>query len=406
MAESQPADLALMRELNEQRVLTLLRQEGPISRAELARRSNLSRSTISSIIAALLASNIVQETGIGYSNGGRRPIMVEFNYQSSYAIGVELGDTALTILLTDLAANVLRRVHAPFDITAGPETCLAQLVAQINRVLKDAQVLPAKVVGVGVGVPGPLAYATGRPVTPPAMPGWHDIPLRALLEDALGLPVFVENDANLGALAEHHWGAAQGCDNLAYVYLGDGGIGCGLILDGKLYRGDVGSAGEIGHLTIEEHGPACRCGAFGCLEALAGTPALLRRARALGLNCANTGDLIRLAEAGNRQAAALLHTTGEYLGVALANLLNMINPGCVVIGGALSAAGERLFEPLHATLRQRGLGVAVEHVAIVPGALGYEVVAVGAVSLVIQHEFRFPTTMRAWNGARQEVVQV
>src|SRR5262245_59460101 len=296
MSESQPADLALMRELNERIVLGLLRQQGPISRAELARRSNLSRSTISSIIATLLAFDVVHETGIGNSQGGRRPIMIEFNYQSGFVIGIELGNTTLTVLLTDLAATVLRRVHVPFDITKSPEACIAQVITQVNLVLKEARVNRAKIVGIGVGVPGPLAYASGRPVAPPVMPGWHNVPLRKLLEDALGMRVFVENDANLGALAEHRWGAARGYDNVAYLYLGSVGIGCGLILDGRLYRGDIGSAGEIGHLMIEEDGPACRCGAYGCLEAIAGIPAILKRAQAIGLPCRQIDDVIRLAE--------------------------------------------------------------------------------------------------------------
>ena len=406
MSESQPADLALMRELNERIVLGLLRQQGPISRAELARRSTLSRSTVSSIIATLLASDVVHETGIGNSQGGRRPIMIEFNYQSGFVIGIELGNTTLTVLLTDLAATVLRRVHVPFDITNSPEACIAQVIAQVNLVLKEARVSRAKIVGIGVGVPGPLAYASGRPVAPPVMPGWHDIPLRKLLEDALGMRVFVENDANLGALAEHRWGAAQGCDNVAYLYLGSVGIGCGLILDGRLYRGDIGSAGEIGHLMIEEDGPACRCGAFGCLEAIAGIPAILKRAEAIGLPCRQIDDVIRLAEQGNRQAVALLESTGEYLGIAIANILNMINPACVAIGGALSEAGELLLKPVRRTLRRRGLAIAVEHVAIVSGALGYEVVAIGAVSIVVHHAFSVPATVRVANGASHRAVQV
>lgn len=406
MAESQPADLALMRELNEQIVLTLLRQEGPISRAELARRSNLSRSTVSSIIGTLLASDIVQETGVGDSRGGRRPIMIEFNYQSAFAIGIELGQTTLTILLTDLAATVLHRTHIPFDISAGPEACIGQVIAQADLMLTQAHADRAKIVGVGVGVPAPLAHATGRPVAPPAMPGWHNIPLRKLLQDGLGLRVYVENDANLGALAEHRWGAAQEWDNVVYLYLGSGGIGCGLILDGRLYRGDIGSAGEIGHLMVEEDGPACRCGAFGCLEAIAGVPAILKRAKALGLACQNIDDLIRLADTGNDQASALIESTGEYLGIAIANILNMINPGCVVIGGALSDAGDRLLGPLRKILRRRALAIAAEHVAIVPGKLGYEVVAIGAVSVVVHHAFSLPATARISNGARQEAVQV
>jgi predicted NBD/HSP70 family sugar kinase len=404
MSESQPADLALMRELNERIVLGLLRQEGPISRAELARRSNLSRSTVSSIIAALLAADVVRETGIGDSQGGRRPIMIEFNYQSALVIGIELGNSALTVLLSDLAAHIVRRATVPFNIADGPDACVAQVVEQVNQVLGAASVARAKIVGVGVGVPGPLAYTTGRPVAPPVMPGWHDVPLRKLLEDALGLRVFVENDANLGALAEHRWGAAQGWDNVAYLYLGSAGIGCGLILDGRLYRGDIGSAGEIGHLMIEEDGPACRCGAYGCLEAIAGVPAIIKRAQAIGLPARQIDDVLRLAGQANPQAIGLLESTGEYLGIAIANLLNMINPGCVVIGGALGAAGAWLLQPIRRTLSRRGLAIAVEHVAIVSGVLGYEVVAIGAVSIVVHHAFSIPASTRTSSGVSHEAI--
>jgi predicted NBD/HSP70 family sugar kinase len=242
-------------------------------------------------------------------------------------------------------------------------------------------------VGVGVGVPGPLAFATGRPIAPPVMPGWHDTPLRALLEDALGLRVFVENDANLGALAEHRWGVGRGRQNVAYLYLGSAGIGCGLILDGRLYRGDIGSAGEIGHLLVEENGPACRCGSAGCLEAVVGAPALIKRARAVGLPGERIDDLVALARRGDSRATALIAETGEHLGVAVAGILNMINPGRVILGGSLANAGDALLGPLRVSLSRRGLAIAVEHVEIVPGSLGADVVAIGAVSIVVQHAF-------------------
>jgi len=387
MSALQPADLSLMRELNERIVLELLRQNGPISRAELARRSNLSRSTVSSIIANLLAAGLVRETGIGDSNGGRRPIMIEFNYQSSFVVGIDLGNTALTVLLTDLAANVLGRVQRTFELTTEPHVCLPQVVALVEELLASERIARGAIVGVGVGVPGSLSFANGRPTMPPAMPGWHDVPLRALLEDALEMRVFVENDANLGALAEYRWGAAREQFNVAYIYLGGAGIGCGLILDGRLYRGEIGSAGEIGHLMVEEDGQVCRCGAYGCLEAVAGTPALLGRANAIGLPARSAGDLIRLARAGQEKAAALIGAAGEYLGVAVANILNMTNPGCVVIGGELSEAGELLFDPLRRVMQRRGLAAATKQVEVVPGQLGGDVIAIGAVSIVVQHAF-------------------
>jgi predicted NBD/HSP70 family sugar kinase len=390
---SQTADLALMRELNERIVLNLVRQAGPISRAELARRSNLSRSTVSSIIAPLLESNIVREVGAGDSQGGRRPIMIEFNYQSAFVIGVDLGTESLTVLLTDLAANVLRYVQTPTEIATGPSACIPQVAALIERTAAAAGIGLGSVLGVGVGVPGPLEAAAGRLIAPPIMPGWHSVPLRALLEERLGIRIFLENDANLGALAEQRMGAARGWRNVAYVYLGSRGIGSGLLLDGRLFRGDIGSAGEIGHLMMDEDGPVCRCGSIGCLEAIAGTPALLQRARDAGLSANSITALIELAQQGNAPAIEIIREAGEHLGIAIASMVNMINPGCVVIGGELAAATDLLLSPLRATLRRRGLPVAAEHVTILPGALGTDVVAIGAVTIVIQHAFSSPALM-------------
>jgi N-acetylglucosamine repressor len=213
--------------------------------------------------------------------------------------------------------------------------------------------------------------------------------------------VFVENDANLGALAEHRWGAARGWHNVAYLYLGSAGIGSGLILDGRLFRGDIGSAGEIGHLMVEEQGPLCRCGSLGCLEVVAGAPALLSRADAIGLAPRDIGDLIGLAHQGEGKAAALIESAGAYLGMAIASILNMINPGCVVIGGGLAEAGDLLLKPLRQTLLKRGLAAAVEHVEIMPGKLGGDVVALGAVSIVVQHAFSVPPMVRVSSDVAQ-----
>jgi predicted NBD/HSP70 family sugar kinase len=390
VANSQTGDLALMRELNQRIVLDLIRGSGPISRAELARRSRLSRSTISSIIVDLLAADLVHEVGVGNSLGGRRPIMIEFNYRSSYVIGVEVATTALNALLTDLQANIVQRARGVIDLAAGPLVCIPQIVDLIRDILVISSLPANRVIGVGIGVPGPLASATGRLIAPPVMPGWDGVAIKDLLERALGMRVWLENDANLGALAEQHWGIARDWRNVAYIYLGSTGIGSGLILDGRLYHGDVGSAGEIGHLTIDEDGPLCRCGSYGCLEAYVGSPALLDEARRAGLACRGMHDLIELAQQGEACAGDILARAGERLGVAIASLLNLLNPGFVVLGGDLATAGKLLLAPLRATLRRRGLAAALEHVEIARGSLDSDVVALGAVSVVLREAFDSP----------------
>jgi predicted NBD/HSP70 family sugar kinase len=211
--------------------------------------------------------------------------------------------------------------------------------------------------------------------------------------------VFLENDANLGALAEQRLGAARGWRNVAYVYLGSRGIGSGLLLDGRLYRGDIGSAGEIGHLMMDEDGPACRCGSVGCLEAIAGTQALLRGAREAGLRADTIAALVELALHGDRHAIAIIREAGQHLGVAIAPVVMVFTRGCVCFGGGLASPAALLLDPLRATLRQRGLPVAAEHVALLAGTLGADVVAIGGASIVIQHAFGAPALTAKATGA-------
>ncbi|NOK59349.1 MAG: ROK family transcriptional regulator [Chloroflexi bacterium AL-W] len=402
MAKAQTADLALMRELNERTILDHIRTDGPISRAELARRSRLSRSTVSSIITDLLAHNLVCETGVGHSMGGRRPIMVEFNYQSSYVIGVDLAATALTVLLTDLQANVLQRIHRSLRSATNIESYVQQVVAAIHHVLDTGNIPASQISGVGVGVPGPLSNGSVQSAYVVDLPNYPRVPLQSLLEQVLGLRVYLENDANLGALAEHRWGSAQGWENVAYIYLGVAGIGAGLILDGQLYRGDIGVAGEIGHLVVEYHQPAMTNGMHGDLQRFASTSALLEQAHNHGLPCTSIEEVIEQAYQNDENAIAIIGEAGERLGMAIASVLNLLNPGRIVLGGNLSAAGPLLFDPLYQTLRQHSLPLVANHVNILPGMLGEDVVAIGAVSLVVQHVFDTPSLLHTTSAAHHK----
>lgn len=385
------ANNGLMRELNERIVLSLLRQEGTISRAELARRSKLSRSTVSSIVADLLAAKLVRETGSGDSRGGRRPIMIALNEHPHYAVGMEIGNGMLTLLVVDLVATVLLRKQRAFAVTSGPHACVAQVATLLSHMLSEAGISRGNLLGVGVGVPGIVASATGRLAAPAMPPGWHDAPLRAMLESSLDLPVIVENDARLGALAERRWGAARGWNNVVCLFLGSPGISCGLILDGRLYHGDMGAAGDIGQLpVVHEPGDASPAAPPRSLQAAAGTPALLARAREHGLACAGIEDLVRLAQQGNARAIALVEQAGASLGSVLASLLAIVNPGVVVIGGGLAAAGDILLQAVRGSLARQCCTPAIERVAIVRGELGADVVALGGAAALVQQTFDMP----------------
>jgi len=400
--DTQAVDFSLMRELNRSLILNLIRQEGAVSRAAIAKRTNLSRSTVSSIISDLLGKNLITEIGRGRSSGGRRPILINFNYDAGYVVGVDLGATHILVLVTDLNGEAVARQETDFAISVGPEIGLKKAADVIRRSLEHAGVRIDQVVGLGMGVPGPVEYAQGRVVSPPIMPGWHGVALRDRLAADLGVPVYMDNDANLGALGERWRGAGKGHSNLVYIKVGTG-IGCGLILDGELYRGDVGSAGEIGHVTIDENGPPCKCGSYGCLESMAGGPAIALRAQQAiraGQTTSLSGvqpiesitarDVALAARAGDRLAQQLFAEAGKHIGVALASLANLLNPGLIIIGGGVAQAGDLILEPIRRTVEQRALPAVVQNTQIIQSALGRDATAMGAVSLALNEVFRSP----------------
>lgn len=409
MAGNTSADASVMREYNRSLVLNLIRQSGRISRADIAKCTHLSRSTVSSIIADLIQSNLVGEVGAGRSRGGRRPILLEFNSQAGYVLGVDVGATHLLVLLADLEARPIVRLEERFAMADGPEAGLQSIVRLIEQALAQAGLDMERVFGVGIGIPGPLEFATGKPIFPPIMPGWHDTPIRQILHTRLGKPVHLDNDANLGAIGEYWWGAGRGARNVAFVKVGTG-IGCGLILEGQIYRGEIGSAGEIGHTVIDEDGARCRCGSSGCLETLAAGPAILQAARQAGLAVAQKDpftilDLIEAAHSGDAEARRLFDQAGRRIGTALTSLVNLLNPGIIIIGGGVARAGPLLLEPLRDTVQRRALPVAGRGTRIVESMLAADAIAVGAVTTVLQELFSGPDMVVAAAPSGSVVVQ-
>jgi glucokinase-like ROK family protein len=396
------ADAGLIGELNRSIVLNFIRHEGSISRAEIAERTKLSRSAVSNIISSLLEEGIIHESGIGESKGGRRPIMVNFNYSAALVLGMDMGANHLLAILADLEGNQIAEFEAPFSVDKGPEAGIPVLLGLIKKILDGQYKDQKKILGIGIGVTGPLDYKTGTVVMPPIMPGWDKFPLRQYLSSEFGLPVLVDNDANLGAIGERWRGAGIGQNNLAYVKIGTG-IGCGLIMDGKIFRGASGSAGEIGHISITRDGPPCRCGSFGCLESMAGGPAIINRVK-LAIQAGRDTILTRLcdtedlsitaigqaARQGDRLALEVLSDAGRYIGMALANLVNLFNPGMIILGGGVAMVGEVLLDQVRQTVKDRSLLASYKDARITLGKLGREAVAVGAATLVLQEVFKGP----------------
>ena len=370
-------------------------EEG-VSRAELARRSGLSRATVSDIVGAFVARGVVSEAEVAPSSGGRPPIRLQFEDGWRHLVGVELGASHLYGVRTDLRGRVLARFSATPDVEGDPTGTLAALDEGIRELLAfDAE---TPVIGLGLGVPSPVRRAEAGRLAPHLFPRWEAVDLVARLSAAHDLPVHLDNDANLGALAEHWWGAGRGLADLAYIKLATG-VGAGILIGGAIHRGATGIAGEIGHTTIDPTGPRCRCGLQGCLEAYVGVASLLARAEQPG-----EGDrpawasprptvqaLIAAAQGGDPTARALVGSAGTWLGIAIANLLNLVNPGRVILGGRLTEAGPLLVDPLRAALERRALWTSVAGADVVTSALGDDAVALGAATLVLQDALSDPT---------------
>jgi glucokinase-like ROK family protein len=380
-----------LKNLNKHTVIDLIRfTTGGISRVELARQMGLTRAAITSIVNDLEEAGLVRDVQ-EHPAGGRTPSVLEINPALGRVIGVDMGATHVTLILADFSARAIEEMHMPLDIKLGPQVCLSQIDRYVNDLLKMSGLTLDSIKSVGVGVPGPIVSEAGMVSGPPIMPGWDGFPIRDTLQQRWNCPVSLNNDAELGALGEWAYGAGRGERNLAYIKVGVG-IGAGLLLDGQIYRGVTGSAGEIGHITIDENGPECQCGNRGCLEALAGGGAIAHRAidavhkgqRTLlaektPIESITPQDVIAAARRGDLLSQQIVAEAGMHLGTALASLVNLFNPGMVVIGGGVAQIGDLLLEPIRRTVQQRSLRVASRAVRITAALLGRRSSGMGAV---------------------------
>ncbi|MGB5193823.1 MAG: ROK family transcriptional regulator [Polyangiales bacterium] len=397
-------DASAIRSQHSRLILNLLWEKQEISRAELARHTSLSPSTVSAIVSDLLNTGLIQEARAGTSSGGRRPIMLKFQDQSSFILGVELGATHVSCVLTDLRCKVRAAWSAPAPVREEPELALAKMTMGVRSVLHADGREPSQVLGIGVAVPSPVDQARPGELLPLIMPKWKGYNIATHLEDNFERPVLVDNDANLGALAELWWGASSSPNDLAYIKVATG-VGAGLIINGGIFRGSGGIAGEIGHTSIDPNGPRCICGLHGCLTTLIGTPALLEQAkeelRASGSDRpppASIDELVNAALRGDPLSADLIREAGDKLGVGIANMLNLLNPRTVIIGGGISRAGDLLLDSVRRTIRGLSLPASISNAEIRATTLNEWGIAVGAATLVLQSALEtpalFPTEAR------------
>jgi predicted NBD/HSP70 family sugar kinase len=383
--------LASLREGNRKRVVDALRERGLASRAELARMTGLSRSTISTIVGDLLEAGLAGERDgqpSGETHAGRPPVMVALDRSAGLALGIDFGHRHLRVAVSDLSHTVLAETWCEMDVDHSADHGLDTAAEFVERVLDEADADRERVIGVGMGLPAPIDRATGSVQASSILPGWVGVDAAAEAERRLALPVEVENDANLGALAELVWGAAKGRSEVAYIKVSSG-IGAGLISDGRLQHGVGGTAGEIGHTLLAEGGPVCRCGNRGCLETLASSRAIAELLSASRREPVSTRRLLDLCAGGDAAAQRLIGDAGQAIGVAVANLCNMLNPESVIVGGDLSGAGEVLLGPMREVVRRNAIPSAVAELEIVAGVLGERAELLGALALVLRESDRF-----------------
>jgi glucokinase-like ROK family protein len=374
------------------RLLTGLRDDGPLSKAQLADALKVSRTTVGAEVARLGELGLAVEAGPAASRGGRRSTLVDLSPDIRFA-GIAIGATGLSVGITDGRVGTIKVRERRCDVREGPEVVLALALETLREVMAELGV--ARVSGAGVGVPGPVDFHRGVPVSPPIMPGWDGYPVRDAVSRDLGCPVVLDNDVNMLAVGEQHAGVARAARDFLFVKIGTG-VGCGIVVDGELYRGVDGCAGDIGHIRVDDFGPTCACGNTGCLEAFAGGAAIARdataaarsgRSEVLAAILAERGELtaadVGAAVAqGDAVAVQLIRDSGRRVGQVLASLVSFFNPGLIVIGGGVTAVGHSLLAEIRGVTYRRSLPLATGNLPIVLSELGAEGGVVGAARLV------------------------
>jgi predicted NBD/HSP70 family sugar kinase len=365
-------------------LLQLLRDGVPRTRSELSALTGLARSTVTGRIDALLAAGLIAPTGETASTGGRPPATFAFNPAARIVLGADLGATHARLAVTDLAGNVLAVANADLDIALGPKAVLDWVVDGGRKLLAEVDRPATDLLGVGIGLPGPVEHSTGRAVNPPIMPGWDGFDVPGFVRDRIPVPVMVDNDVNIMALGEH-FTAWPEYEHLLFIKAATG-IGCGIIVDGKVYRGAQGAAGDMGHIRVADADDVqCRCGNTGCLEAVASGAAIAAKLTAQGIPAGGSLDVVALARAGSVPALRLVRQAGRDIGEVLAGAVNFFNPSIIVIGGSLALAGDHLIAGVREVIYQRSLPLATGHLRIAAARTGESSGAVGAGVMVIEH---------------------
>lgn len=382
-------------------ILNEIRECGPISRTKIAKIFKLSAATITKYVNGLIQAGVVKEDGWEPSKGGRMPVLLRIAPEAMYAIGVDLGGANLRVAVVNLENNIVANITKKTNANEGRDKVFRKVIDAIYEAIELSKIGKDKIKGIGVGISGLINHEKGVCLYCPNIEGWENVPVKRLVEEEFAIDTSLEDSSRAMALAEHWSGVARGIDNFIFVNVGVG-IGGAIFVHGKLYRGIGGIAGEFGHMTIDEAGPRCNCGNYGCLETLASGPAISRRTRqaikegvvslieklAEGkLENITPEIVVEAARRGDKLAFNIMEKTGEYLGIGIANMINIFNPELIVVSAGVLQAGDILLESLKRTVKARALQLSSSMVDIKVSRLRDNAGALGAAIMVLKNIF-------------------
>ncbi len=383
---------SLIKELNTSVILNIIRDRKSISRAEIAKITGLTPATVTNITGELIMKNLIVETTLGKSSGGRKPVMLELNDKGFNAIGVFIGSKYIDVSISDLGANIIDTAYATVSKNMTSDEVLSEVINGIRKVMKKAN---RKILGIGVGVHGLVRSKEGVSVLAPNL-GWENVRIKDLLESEFDLPVFVDNDVKTMTLGEKWFGAGREADDFVMLYTGYG-IGASLVTNGQIYRGALNYACEVGHTTIDPEGPLCSCGNRGCFQMLASEYALMQQLQERGYDKkyfqgkkVEVEEIIDKAMAGNEDLMQLLQKQAYYIGIGLSNIINTFNPSMIILNGFIIRTGGVLMPEILKQVQRRSLKYMQSEVNIIFSPLGRDAVFKGAVSLVLSGIFENP----------------
>ncbi len=383
-------------------IMRALRRRGRISRSEISTITGWSKAKASQEIRNLVDKGYLIEIGEGASQGGRKPRLLRINNQLGYIAGIDIGATSLDIALADVTGLILQRCSEATDVHFSPEAVLGRCSELLLELIQAQGAAPNQILGVGVGVPGPVDFARGVLVAPPLMPEWENFPIRDFFTKTfVSAFVVVDNDVNIMALGEQRAGDGAGVDHFIFVKIGTG-IGAGIISNGKIHRGSDGCAGDIGHICVDKEGPLCACGNKGCLEAMSAGPAIMSKAMEAARNGTSStlsqmreshGGIIRPEDVnvacreGDQAALDIIRDSGQMIGDVLASLVNFFNPSHIFIGGGIANFGNHLLVAIRRAVLHRSLPLATTHLSIKFSRMGSDAGVTGAIALALDYLF-------------------